>query len=433
MKEQNVTIVDAPEVILTEDEKAGDVLLKFYRALGWNGEDYLDPCKIRTTKEVYDRLYDTMYDKCPDPVAVGMTMVNSGPGIENYISTGKVYLLEGWITPIKQKKEDIADNSVNECPFNGDPNNDCEGCAYSGDYHFENGECVKRKDLYNTGADMWRENVIKYGFDEALTICGNYLEMNLKRSHSDDEKNFSRELFKAMYEATANNVASIKIVYPFTFEIAHERWEASYYHISRGMNEKCSRDITKSINDSCYEPNFYNLENAAWKMLLKYGFNRVCSVLAYQIGEHKSDGRYSQANKKWAQGFIIPDKAFDNSFMNAHATLVDGFTDYVRKLYAEMNAEQYALPGYEEHGEVVNGYEIYRAIMVNDDTGFAIAHNPNSVDSYVCWQFKVCDGKRQYNWGVYGSEQAVIDSFNARVFVNAEAENDNKNEGEENV
>ena len=41
-----ITIADAPEVSLDEDEKAGDVLLKFYRALGWNGEDILEPCKI---------------------------------------------------------------------------------------------------------------------------------------------------------------------------------------------------------------------------------------------------------------------------------------------------------------------------------------------------------------------------------------------------
>ena len=38
-----VTIVDAPEIILTESELAGEALLKFYRALGWNGIDIVDP------------------------------------------------------------------------------------------------------------------------------------------------------------------------------------------------------------------------------------------------------------------------------------------------------------------------------------------------------------------------------------------------------
>ena len=109
MNKQIITVVDAPEISLAEDEKAGDVLLKFYRALGWNGDDYLDPSKVHTTKAVFDYLYDVMFNKCPDPVGVGITMVNSGPGTESYIPPGKVYLLEGWITPDEPKEPPCAD------------------------------------------------------------------------------------------------------------------------------------------------------------------------------------------------------------------------------------------------------------------------------------------------------------------------------------
>ena len=45
MNKRNITVVDAPHVSLAENEKAGEALLKFFRALGWNGDDYLDPCK----------------------------------------------------------------------------------------------------------------------------------------------------------------------------------------------------------------------------------------------------------------------------------------------------------------------------------------------------------------------------------------------------
>ena len=31
-----------------------------------------------------------------------------------------------------------------ECPLGGDETDDCAGCPYSGDYHFVNGECVRR-------------------------------------------------------------------------------------------------------------------------------------------------------------------------------------------------------------------------------------------------------------------------------------------------
>lgn len=31
-----------------------------------------------------------------------------------------------------------------ECPLGGDTTDDCADCAYSGDYHFVNGECIRR-------------------------------------------------------------------------------------------------------------------------------------------------------------------------------------------------------------------------------------------------------------------------------------------------
>ena len=96
-----LTILDAPEISLTENEKAGDVLLKFYRALGWNGEDILEPCKVRTTEAVYKRLYDLMYEKYPYSIAVGMAMVNKAPGVDDDIPPNRVYLLEGWIRPLE--------------------------------------------------------------------------------------------------------------------------------------------------------------------------------------------------------------------------------------------------------------------------------------------------------------------------------------------
>ena len=100
-----IITADAPEVSLAPDQKAGDLLLNFYRALGWNGCDYLDPCKIRTTKEVYKRLYGQIYEHCPDPASVGMLMVNSGPGTEDYIPPGQVWLYEGWISPDDQAEQ----------------------------------------------------------------------------------------------------------------------------------------------------------------------------------------------------------------------------------------------------------------------------------------------------------------------------------------
>ena len=96
-----VAIFDAPVISLTEDENAGEGLLKFYTALGWNGEDMLDPCKVRTTKAVYTRLFDLMFEKLPDAVTVGLALVNRGPRVDASIPINKVYLLDSWIKPIE--------------------------------------------------------------------------------------------------------------------------------------------------------------------------------------------------------------------------------------------------------------------------------------------------------------------------------------------
>jgi hypothetical protein len=103
-----IKIVNAPDVSLKPDEPPGDLLLHFYRALGWNGNDLVDPCKIRTTEAVYNSLYDKMYERCPNAVSVGFFLVNSGPGVEANIPHGKVYLLEGWTKPDPEEAKNAA-------------------------------------------------------------------------------------------------------------------------------------------------------------------------------------------------------------------------------------------------------------------------------------------------------------------------------------
>lgn len=279
---------------------------------------------------------------------------------------------------------------------------------------------------YIDGAEMWRDNVLSYGRDEAVTICNNYLDMNLKCEHYDDERQFCKELFTAMFEATAGKTDTTKLVYPYDFEEADKRTETSYYHESRERNAECARGIDSIINASCYETNFYNLEIAAMKAIVTYGFARVNLVLAFNIQQHKYDGRYSSANKRWADTFSAPEKAFNGRYLNAHACLVDSFATYIRELYAELGAERFALPGREEHNaEPVHGYEILRSIMVDGEQGYVIAHNSNACDPYVSWQFRIRDGERHYNWGVYGSEQHAVDAYIARVIIH---DNNERNE-----
>ena len=194
--------------------------------------------------------------------------------------------------------------------------------------------------------------------------------------------------------------------------------EVSCYHANRRQNEECAYGIDTLINASYYKTNHYNIETAAMKAVMDYGFSRLNLVLAFNIQRHESDGRLSSANKLWAKDFTMPGTAFNNAWMKAHLTLVEDFCGYVHRLYVDLNAERFALPGQAESGNFVQNYEIIRTVMLDDKQGYAIAHNPDAVNPYVCWQFYIRDGERDYNWGYYVNElQQANENYIARIYV----------------
>jgi len=274
----------------------------------------------------------------------------------------------------------------------------------------------KAASLYKTGADYWKTAVEIRGPDTALAVCEDYLNAQLGQELIREENQFCRELFAAMFEATAGNTDPAKLIYPYSAQQAKERFEESFYYDGLRRNSECASAIDAAINGSYYKMHHYNLDIAAMTAINAYGFQRVNAVLARVIQRQSYDGRYSTANKKWAQEFILPEKAFERTYLNAHPVLVDSFVDRVRGLYNDLNAERFALPGQPESGEVVEGYEITQAITFADNRGFAIAACPES--GFVCWQFTVDNGVRDYYWGHYSpDEQDVKDRYTARVAV----------------
>jgi len=269
---------------------------------------------------------------------------------------------------------------------------------------------------YDSGADFWRDAAASHGLAEASTICGNYLNTQLKQELPPEERQFCRELFAAMYEATAGRADPAKLVYPYPVQEANERGERSVYFANRNRNDECARAIDASLNSSCYKLYHYNFDIAAMTVIHRYGFQRVNEVLAHCFQTHEYDGRYSTSNKQWARGFDLPEKAFSQAWLNAHPVLIEDFANYTRKLYGELGAERFALPGQPESGESVERYEITRAITFDDNRGFAIAVHPTA--GYVCWQFKMDSGKRDFFWGYYcNDERDAANSYIARIAV----------------
>ena len=276
---------------------------------------------------------------------------------------------------------------------------------------------------YTDGAHMWRDTVSSHGIDEAVVLCSNYLQLNIRRGITDSEKSFTRELFAAMYKATAGTVYPFKLFYPYDLKTACERREESAFYKNNELNNTCTRSIDSMINESYYESNYYNLDIAAMKAIQDYGFARVCAVLAYNYQRYDGDERLSSANRTWTSEFITHDDALNSAYLQSHPVLIDGFCKHVRELYQSLDAGRYTLPGSEEHGEINRGYEIKQGIVTSDDgngfiTGYVIGHNPAANSPWVCWQYAVRDGKRHYNWGIYCTqEQTARDAYNARVFI----------------
>ncbi|MDL2238100.1 DUF3849 domain-containing protein [Christensenellaceae bacterium OttesenSCG-928-K19] len=219
-----------------------------------------------------------------------------------------------------------------------------------------------------------------------------------------------------MLEDTAVLTDPAKVVYPYPFQEAEERKEEAFYHDSCKANDACAQAIDDAIRASCYRTNYYNLEIATMKIIHEYGFERLNMILARHIQRHDYDGRFSSANKKWAAGVEVPEKAFDGAYMNAHAILLDDFARYAREKYAELSAERFALPGREESGHFVHGYEILRSIQFSNDRGMALGHNLAGADPFVTWQFTAENGKRDFYWGHYKStEKSAQDDYAVRA------------------
>lgn len=292
------------------------------------------------------------------------------------------------------------------------------GIVYGVDY-------VKRLEneiKYETGADFFRDAAVSHGMVEALGICGRYLSAQLN-TQSREEKQFCRELFEAMTEATVGRADPGKIVYPYDLEKAIQRLETSFYRDSFNRNSECAKAIDGAIYKSCYKRDFYNLDIAVMVTVHDYGFERVRVVLEYNIHSREYDGRFTRDNKEWASSFDLPDKAFGGAILNAHPILIDGFARHYRKLYQDLGAERFSLPGAPEAGHMVQGYEITRSIWFDDRRGFAIGHNPNAAAPFVCWQFKTENGARDFYWGSYcNSEKEAAAHFAARTLAHMQDE-----------
>ena len=120
-------------------------------------------------------------------------------------------------------------------------------------------------------------------------------------------------------------------LYPYSAKEARERNELSLWRESHRANIACRDAIEDAIRRSF---DGMNLQTDCLKAVLdEYGYKRTAWMLANTLHELKWDGRFSYANKHWAEKIYIPTDLNHNSdfVVRSHPAVLDGFVSFYRK------------------------------------------------------------------------------------------------------
>ena len=126
-------------------------------------------------------------------------------------------------------------------------------------------------------------------------------------------------------------------LYPYSAADARERNELPLWRESHKANIACRNAIENSIRQ-----NFdgMHLRADCLKTVLdEYGYKRTAWILANTVQMLKWDGRFSPANKQWAEKTHIPADLNHNSdfVIRSHPAVLDGFVNFYRKAVQALN------------------------------------------------------------------------------------------------
>lgn len=126
-----------------------------------------------------------------------------------------------------------------------------------------------------------------------------------------------------------------KTVYTWSLSDAIDENELELWRESYKLNCDCARAIERAI-DRHYKDD--RLEECAKDLIDEYGFKRMFWVLANTLQQKPDDGRFSQENRKWSNGFYIPaDDVRWHFCVESHPGLTDLFLNQVRQAYQDLD------------------------------------------------------------------------------------------------
>ena len=125
--------------------------------------------------------------------------------------------------------------------------------------------------------------------------------------------------------------------YPYSAAEARKRNELSLWRESHKTNIACRGAIEDAIRQN-FDGMYLN-EDCLAPVLTAYGYKRTERVLAATLQELSWDGRFSPANKQWAERRYIPQDERHNAeiTVRSHPAVLDGFVSLYRKAVQALN------------------------------------------------------------------------------------------------
>ena len=126
-------------------------------------------------------------------------------------------------------------------------------------------------------------------------------------------------------------------LYLYSAKEARERNELSLWRESHRANIACREAIENTIRRSF--DGMHLDKDCITPVLEEYGYKRTAWVLANTLHELKWDGRFSPANKQWAERRYIPQDERHNAeiTVRSHPAVLDGFVSLYRKAVQALN------------------------------------------------------------------------------------------------
>lgn len=158
-----------------------------------------------------------------------------------------------------------------------------------------------------------------------------------------------------------NPVKAYPEVYMGTLEKAMQERNVDAYLDSRKLNIDCKNAIEQAIAEG-FDGMRLN-PDVAVGVVEKYGEERVAFVLANTLKQLSYDGRFSDGNKRWADGIDIPENISRGIDLNrdyivgSHPAVLNGFIDMARKEIRTRKLEEVLGVKNQHITETTRGYE----------------------------------------------------------------------------